>query len=179
VPEGDTVHKLARALARDVEGRPLEGLWLRDRGWVELLAGRRVREVAALGKHLLVAVGPSAEPAGAPLEAADRTSDDWVLHVHLGMNGRFHRYREGERWQRPARQASIQAWSSLMSLGAVNSSSRLCIRLASSRACRALRQNRTIPRSRRQNEGRSTLLRRANSPFQLVPQYCSPLSSRW
>lgn len=107
MPEGDTVHKLARALARDVEGRPLEGLWLRDRGWVELLAGRRVREVAALGKHLLVAVGPSAEPAGAPLEAADRTSDDWVLHVHLGMNGRFHRYREGERWQRPARQASI------------------------------------------------------------------------
>jgi endonuclease-8 len=79
VPEGDTVHKLARALRGPLEGEALARLWLRDAGEVEALAGARVREVAALGKHLLIALAP--RDGGA----------DRVLHVHLGMHGRWER----------------------------------------------------------------------------------------
>ncbi len=97
MPEGDTVHKLARALAPELEARPLRGLWLRDRGWLAPLAGHTVCEVSALGKHLLVGLAP---PGG------ERAA--WVLHVHLGMKGRWDRYREGEAWRRPIHQASVR-----------------------------------------------------------------------
>jgi endonuclease-8 len=89
VPEGDTVHKLARALRPLLEGEAVEGLWLRDRGEVEGLAGERVREVAALGKHFLIALGR-----------------ERVLHVHLGLHGTWHRYRHGE----PCERAASGAW---------------------------------------------------------------------
>lgn len=79
MPEGDTVHKIARALRGRLEGEALAALWLREPGAVPALAGARVREVAALGKHLLVALAPRG---GGP---------DAVLHVHLGMNGRWRR----------------------------------------------------------------------------------------
>lgn len=81
MPEGDTVHKLAAALRPALLERPVEAVWLRDRGVLAPLAGLAVRDVAALGKHLLVALGrPEARrPA-------------WVLHVHLGMRGRWHRF---------------------------------------------------------------------------------------
>ncbi len=90
MPEGDTVHKLARALSAECVGRPLDGVWLRDRGELAPLVGRRVREVAPLGKHMLIAAG------------------DHVLHVHLGMHGRWDRYRRGESWRRPAGLASLR-----------------------------------------------------------------------
>ena len=77
MPEGDTVHKIARALRPRLEGEQLVALWLRERGAVAPLAGARVREVAALGKHLLIVL----EPAGGGQER--------VLHVHLGMHGRW------------------------------------------------------------------------------------------
>lgn len=80
MPEGDTLYRLARALRPRLEGRGLVRLCLRDRGPVEGLAGARVREVAALGKHLLLA-----------LHAPDAAPADWVLHVHLGMRGRVQR----------------------------------------------------------------------------------------
>lgn len=83
MPEGDTVHKLARALRSPLEGERLARLWLREVGEVEALAGARVREVAALGKHLLIALAPRAG-------GADR-----VLHVHLGMHGRWERAAPG------------------------------------------------------------------------------------
>jgi endonuclease-8 len=83
VPEGDTVHKLVRAFRPILEGERLESLWLRRIGEVRELAGERIEEVSALGKHFLLAVGK-----------------EQVLHVHLGLNGSWHRYRAGERWQR-------------------------------------------------------------------------------
>jgi endonuclease-8 len=83
VPEGDTVHKIARALRPRLEGEPLARLWLREHGEVTALAAARVREVAALGKHLLVALAPR-----------DGASDV-VLHVHLGMHGRWRRAEPG------------------------------------------------------------------------------------
>lgn len=78
MPEGDTVHKIAARLRARVEGRPLDALWLRDRGEVAPLAGASVVEVSAIGKHLLVVLdAPRARPR------------QWTLHVHLGMHGRW------------------------------------------------------------------------------------------
>jgi len=80
MPEGDTVHKLAAALSDALLDRRLRGLWLRDRGWLAPLEGLAVVDVAARGKHLLMALGDSGMRRPA-----------WVLHVHLGMRGRWHR----------------------------------------------------------------------------------------
>lgn len=79
MPEGDTVHRNARVLRRELKGRVLARLFLRDRGDVAELAGRTVREIEARGKHLLVFI------------------DSWVLRIHLGMKGRWLRrhVREG------------------------------------------------------------------------------------
>jgi endonuclease-8 len=98
VPEGDTVHKLVRAMRPLLEGEPLESVWLRDTGEVTGLAAARVDEVAALGKHFLFALGPRA-----------------VLRVHLGLHGTWHRYRPGEAPQRaaPAVKLATKAWSLL------------------------------------------------------------------
>jgi endonuclease VIII len=71
VPEGDTIHRIARALGPVLEGRALDRLTLRDRGEVAELGGRRVTGVEAVGKHLLVHV-----------------DGDWTLRIHLGMHGR-------------------------------------------------------------------------------------------
>jgi endonuclease VIII len=99
LPEGDTVHKLARALRPLLEGEALAGLWLRDRGEVPALRGLRVEEVAALGKHFLFGFGSAV-----------------VLHVHLGLHGRWHRYRPEEPARRagePSLRLSTRAWSLL------------------------------------------------------------------
>ncbi len=110
MPEGDTVHKIARFLAPRLEGRSLERIWLRDRGDVSALSGARVREVAALGKHLLVDVLAPASPSGAGSTAQGAELEHeraWVVHVHLGMNGRWDHYRPDEAWRRPRSQASV------------------------------------------------------------------------
>lgn len=83
MPEGDTVHKLAGALRPRLVGKALLGVWTRDRGVIPALAGRSVTEVSALGKHMIVGIGRRDRKPGAA----------WVLHVHLGMRGRWHRHR--------------------------------------------------------------------------------------
>jgi endonuclease VIII len=72
MPEGDTVHRIARVLAGEVQGRTLARLFVRDRGEVAELAGRRVDAIEARGKHLLVHI-----------------EGGWTLRVHLGMKGRW------------------------------------------------------------------------------------------
>lgn len=74
MPEGDTIHRLARRLGPALVGRPIVRLWVRDRGEVPALCGANVVAVEAVGKHLLVGVG-----------------DEHVLHTHLGMPGRVRR----------------------------------------------------------------------------------------
>ena len=74
MPEGDTIHRIARALRPALVGRTLERLALRDRGDVPELAGRRVDAVEVRGKHMLVHV-----------------DGGWSLRVHLGMNGSWSR----------------------------------------------------------------------------------------
>jgi endonuclease VIII len=74
VPEGDTVHRIARALAKELPGRPVDRLTLQHHGDVAELAGRTVEGVEALGKHLLV-----------------HLEGGWSLRAHLGMHGRVTR----------------------------------------------------------------------------------------
>jgi endonuclease-8 len=78
MPEGDTIHRLASAMGRDLTGRRLEHLELQHLGTVSELRGARVEQVAAQGKHLLV-----------------HLEGDWSLRVHLGMKGRWRRLGPG------------------------------------------------------------------------------------
>lgn len=72
MPEGDTVHRNAAVLKRELEGRTLARVVVRDRGDIAEFAGRSVTRVEAIGKHLLVHIG-----------------GEWILRVHLGMHGRW------------------------------------------------------------------------------------------
>jgi endonuclease VIII len=83
VPEGDTVHRIARVLSAELGGQTLTRLFVRDRGDVPELAGRRVDAVEARGKHLLVHI-----------------DGGWTLRVHLGMKGRWIRRHIEERVSR-------------------------------------------------------------------------------
>lgn len=89
MPEGDTIHKVAAAMAPELEGRELQGGRLREVPGAPF-AGRVVSGLSVHGKHLFI-----------ELDGVE------VLRVHLGMTGSWHRYAPGERWTRPARQASV------------------------------------------------------------------------
>jgi endonuclease-8 len=76
MPEGHTIHRLARDQRRDLAGHPLavsspQGRFAES---AALLDGRTVRSVEAFGKHLF-----------------HRWEDGQVLHVHLGLIGKFFR----------------------------------------------------------------------------------------
>jgi endonuclease-8 len=89
MPEGDTVHKLAAALAAELTGATVRVLRLcRLDG--RRLQGCRVLRVWSKGKHLFV-----------------EFDNGLILRSHLGMYGSWHRYAPGEAWQRPERQAGV------------------------------------------------------------------------
>ena len=92
MPEGDTIHRLASALAPRLEGRELVGLRLRHRGRIDPLEGAKIGVVGARGKHLLVDLG-----------------ERHALHVHLGMKGRW-------RWDAMERGASPRGGSASLCL---------------------------------------------------------------
>jgi endonuclease-8 len=89
VPEGDTIFKTARTLHGALAGQRVTRF---ETGLVQLarvdqdhpIAGRTVASVASAGKHVLVTF-----------------SGDLVLRTHMRMNGSWHIYRPGERWQLP------------------------------------------------------------------------------
>jgi endonuclease-8 len=95
MPEGDTIfraaHTLDRALAGDVVTR-FESVFpaLNRIDADHPIVGRTIESVAARGKHLLMTL-----------------SGGLVLHTHMRMNGSWHIYRPGERWQRPARDMRV------------------------------------------------------------------------
>jgi endonuclease-8 len=89
MPEGDTIFRTARTLGRAFAGKPVTGF----RSTYPLLtrfnddtplAGQTVDRVEARGKWLLISF-----------------SGGGILASHLLMNGRWHIYRHGERWQLP------------------------------------------------------------------------------
>ena len=95
VPEGDTIYRAARtlnrALAGDVVQRFESVLPVLTRVHEDApITGRVVESVTATGKHLLM-----------------RFSGDLVLRTHMRMNGSWHIYRVGERWQRPRRDMRV------------------------------------------------------------------------
>lgn len=90
MPEGDTVYRAAKRLRSALEGKVITKSDIRVPAFAEVdLAGRRVDEVASLGKHLLMRVG------------------DITIHSHLKMEGVWQVYSRGERWRRPAHEARI------------------------------------------------------------------------
>jgi len=87
MPEGDTIFRTARNLGRVLTGKPVTSFrstfpWLMRFDDDTPLAGQTVDRVEARGKWLLV-----------------HFSGGGILASHLLMNGRWHIYRRGERWQ--------------------------------------------------------------------------------
>jgi endonuclease-8 len=89
MPEGDTIHTVARALRPRLVGRRIERAQLGD-GNAGALEGRTVVAVRAHGKHLFLDLDSGV-----------------CLRTHLGMYGSWHRYAPGEVWRKPQRQASL------------------------------------------------------------------------
>ncbi len=89
MPEGDTIFRAARTLHRALAGKPVtsfeSALPALNRIHEDApVTGRTIERVTAVGKHLLM-----------------HFSGDLVLRTHMRMNGSWHIYRPGERWQRP------------------------------------------------------------------------------
>jgi len=87
MPEGDTIFRTARNLGRALVGKPVTAFrstfpWLMRFNDDTPLAGQSVNRVEARGKWLLM-----------------HFSGGGILASHLLMNGRWHIYRRGERWQ--------------------------------------------------------------------------------
>ncbi|WP_018953978.1 DNA-formamidopyrimidine glycosylase family protein [Thioalkalivibrio sulfidiphilus] len=102
MPEGDTLHKLAKALQLRLQGQTIRLTHLRGVPPRTPLPGGRVESVTAEGKHLLI-------------RFADEEGVAQVLRTHLGLWGGWHQYAPGEAWRKPAR----QAWVVLQTDGAV------------------------------------------------------------
>src|ERR1700754_4258628 len=91
MPEGDTSYRAARALQKAIGGKIVTGF---ETGLAKLarvnddtpLAGRVVEKVESRGKWCLIYF-----------------SGDLILVTHMLMNGSWHLYRVGERWQMPRR----------------------------------------------------------------------------
>ncbi|MGI9052300.1 MAG: Fpg/Nei family DNA glycosylase [Ilumatobacteraceae bacterium] len=71
MPEGHTLHRLARQQRRQFAGLPIEVSSPQGRFEAQLVDGRVLDGVSAHGKHLFAAFG------------------DRIVHVHLGLYGKF------------------------------------------------------------------------------------------
>ena len=90
MPEGDTVYRSARSLDEALHGATLTRCDIRVPAFATVdLTGQVVHEVISRGKHLVAHVGETS------------------IHSHLKMEGTWHLYRHGTKWQRPAFQARI------------------------------------------------------------------------
>jgi endonuclease-8 len=95
VPEGDTIFRAARTLHRALAGKPVVRFESVFPALTRVhddtpLTARVVEAVSASGKHLLM-----------------RFSGGLILRTHMRMNGSWHIYRHGERWQRPRRDMRV------------------------------------------------------------------------
>ncbi len=95
MPEGDSIFRAARTLHRALAGNVVtafESVFpaLNRVDEDAPIAGRTIERVNAVGKHLLI-----------------HFSGNLVLRTHMRMNGSWHIYRKGERWQRARRDMRI------------------------------------------------------------------------
>ena len=95
MPEGDTIFRAARTLHRALAGKQVTAFQSMLPALNRInddtpLAGRTIERVHSRGKHLLI-----------------HFSGDLVLRTHMRMNGSWHIYRPGEKWQRPRRDMRI------------------------------------------------------------------------
>ena len=95
MPEGDTIFRTARNLGRALMGKALTGFYSTYPRLTRFhddtpLTGQTVDRVEARGKWMLIYF-----------------SGGGILASHLLMNGRWHIYRHGERWQLPRFQMRI------------------------------------------------------------------------
>ncbi len=95
MPEGDTIFRAAVTLHRVLSGKEVtrfESVYpaLTRVADDHPIVGRTIESVSARGKHLLIAF-----------------SGDLVLRTHMRMNGSWHIYPAGARWQRPAREMRV------------------------------------------------------------------------
>jgi endonuclease-8 len=95
MPEGDTIFRTADVLRAALVGRTITAARAQPRPGLRRvpdlsrLIGAVVERVESRGKHLLIGF-----------------DNGLTLRSHLRMSGSWHRYRPGEPWRRPARQAS-------------------------------------------------------------------------
>ncbi|HVM24757.1 MAG TPA: DNA-formamidopyrimidine glycosylase family protein, partial [Candidatus Limnocylindrales bacterium] len=95
MPEGDTIYRTADVLRAALVGRVITAARAQPRPGLRrvpdltVLVGARVERVDPRGKHLLIGF-----------------DNGLTLRSHLRMSGSWHRYRPGEAWKRPMRQAS-------------------------------------------------------------------------
>ena len=95
MPEGDTIFRAARTLHRALAGKPVRAFESVFPALNRInddvpIAGRTIERIHSTGKHLLI-----------------RFSGDLVLRTHMRMNGSWHIYRSGEKWQRSRRDMRI------------------------------------------------------------------------
>ncbi|MCV0402090.1 MAG: Fpg/Nei family DNA glycosylase [Chloroflexi bacterium] len=95
MPEGDTIFRTAAVLRTALGGRRITSARAQARPGMRRvpdlsrLVGATVDRVEARGKHLLIGF-----------------DNGLTLRSHLRMSGSWHRYRPGEAWRRPMREAS-------------------------------------------------------------------------
>ena len=90
MPEGDTIYRAAATLHRALAGKPVVRFASVFPALTRIhddhpLTRATVERVSSAGKHLLM-----------------QFSNGYVLRTHMRMNGSWHIYRPGERWQRRA-----------------------------------------------------------------------------
>jgi endonuclease-8 len=95
MPEGDTIFRAARTLQRALGGKAVTNFESNLPSLNRIhedapLTDRTIQSISARGKHLLM-----------------EFSGDLVLRTHMRMNGSWHIYRRGERWQRSRRDMRI------------------------------------------------------------------------
>lgn len=95
MPEGDSIFRAARTLQRALAGKAVtafESVFpaLNRIDEDAPVVGRTIERIHSTGKHLLM-----------------HFSGDLVLRTHMRMNGSWHIYRIGERWQRARRDMRI------------------------------------------------------------------------
>ena len=91
MPEGDTLHNIAKTLRPALVGKTVKRVELaRLAGDTSVLVGTKIIEVEAQGKNLLV-----------------HFDNGLVLHTHLKMPGVWHLYRPGQSWRRSPSTARV------------------------------------------------------------------------